>query len=82
MLFQAFLVGLTPSQRKLKLYPLALSTLWDQGGQIGPKRLRLHKWLSDNDFNLAKTVELGSNLSPTPKIPARRSRKAGPSPRA
>jgi hypothetical protein len=63
MLFQAFLVGLTPRQRKLKLYPLSLSILWDQGGQIGPKRLRLHKWLSDNDFTLAKTVELGSNLS-------------------
>jgi len=39
MLFRAFLVGLTPRQRKLKLYPLSLSTLWDQGGQIGPTGL-------------------------------------------
>jgi len=34
-----------------------------QGGQIGPKRLRLHKWLADNDLPLIQTVELGSNLS-------------------
>ena len=37
MLFQAFLFGLTSRQRKFKLYPLALSTLWEQGGQIGPQ---------------------------------------------
>jgi len=63
MLFQAFLVGLTPRQRKLKLYPLALSTLWEQGGQIGRKRVRVHKWLADNDVPLVQTVALGTNIS-------------------
>jgi hypothetical protein len=63
MLFQAFLVGLTPRQRKFKLYPLALSTLWEQGGQIGRKRVRVHKWLADNDVPLVQTVALGTNLS-------------------
>ena len=63
MLFQAFLFGLTPRQRKFKLYPLALSTLWEQGGQIGPKRVRVHKWLADNDVPLVQTVALGTNIS-------------------
>ena len=63
MLLQAHMRGLTPQQRKLGTYGLSLSKLQDQGGQIGARRTRVHKWLADNKMPLVEVVELGSNLS-------------------
>jgi hypothetical protein len=62
MLFQALQHGCTPQQRKLDCYALSLYRLATRGGQIGPDRIRLHKWLNDNNLALVQTVDIGSNL--------------------
>ena len=50
MLFDALQRGQTPEQRKLGLYSISLDQLANKGGQIGPKKIRVHKWLTDNDW--------------------------------
>ena len=62
MLFQALQHGRTPQQRKLDCYALSLYRLATKGGQIGTDRIRLHKWLNDNNLALVQTVDIGSNL--------------------
>lgn len=63
LLHQAMLYGQTPAQRKLGLYSLSLQRLANNGGQIGPKRMRVHAWLRENGFELVQTVTQGSNLT-------------------
>jgi hypothetical protein len=55
--------GIAPAQRKLGLYPIPLHDLANKGGRIGPNKLRVHKWLKDNQLELVKTVEKGSKFS-------------------
>ena len=62
MLFDALQRGLTPEQRKLGLYAISLEQLANKGGQIGPKKIRVHKWLTDNDWDIVQTVVLGELL--------------------
>ena len=63
MLFDALQRGQTPEQRKLGLYSISLDQLANKGGQIGPKKIRVHKWLTDNDWDIVQTVVLGTKFS-------------------
>ena len=62
-LFKAVQLGITSAHRKLGLYPILLHDLANKGGRIGPKKLRVHKWLKDNQLELVKTVEKGSKFA-------------------
>ena len=63
LLTKAITHGRTPEQQKLDLYSLSLHTLTQRGGQIGPQKVRLHKWLSENGLGLVVPVQQGSNLT-------------------
>jgi hypothetical protein len=63
MLFDSLQRGQTPEQRKLGLYSISLEQLANKGGQIGPKKIRVHKWLTDNDWDIVQTVVLGTKFS-------------------
>ena len=52
-----------PEQIKLNLYAISLQRLANQGGQIGPNKIRVHKWLKDAGLELVQTVTKGSNLT-------------------
>lgn len=54
--------GIAPAQRKLGMYPIPLHQLANKGGRIGPQKLRVHKWLKDNQLELVETVEKGSKF--------------------
>ncbi len=45
------------------LYSMSLYKQANKGGQIGEKKIRLHKWLELNNLELVKKVIVGSNLS-------------------
>ncbi len=55
--------GVVPVQKKLGLYPIPLHDLANKGGRIGPQKVRLHKWLKDNQLELVQTVEKGSKFT-------------------
>ena len=63
MLFTSLNFAQTPMQRKLDLFGISLQKLANRGGQIGPNRIRVHKWLRDNNLSLVETVVVGSNLT-------------------
>ena len=63
MLFKSLHHVATPMQQKLDLFTLSLQQLANQGGQIGPKKQRLHAWLRQNNLSLVDPVILGSNLT-------------------
>jgi len=63
LLFAALQHGRTPEQIKFDLYSVSLDQLANKGGQIGRNKLRLHKWLSDNNLELLQTVVLGNKFS-------------------
>lgn len=63
LLFNAIQFGRNPEQRKLDTYGISLQRLANLGGQIGPKRKRVHAWLRENKLELVKTVMSGSNLT-------------------
>lgn len=48
--------------RKKGLYHIPVSKL-QQSGQLGAKRIRLHRWLEENGYALIDKVEQGSNLT-------------------
>ena len=63
LLFSSIQRGLSPLQQKLGLYSIPLHELANEGGRIGPKKLRVHKWLKDNQLEIVQTVEKGSKFS-------------------
>ena len=63
MLFKSLHFEATPVQRKLDLFAISLQQLANQGGQIGPKKQRLHAWLRENNLSLIEPVIIGSNLT-------------------
>ena len=63
MLFKSLHYQATPMQRKLDLFAISLKKLANDGGQIGPKKMVLHRWLRENNLSLVEPVVLGSNLS-------------------
>jgi hypothetical protein len=62
LIFDAVQRGLTPEQRKLKLFAIPLHELANRGGRIGPGKLRLHKWLKENNLELVQTVDKGNKF--------------------
>lgn len=65
LLLHAVQHGIAPAQRKLGLYPIPLHDLANKGGRIGPNKLRVHKWLKDNQLELVQTVEIGEKFKGT-----------------
>ena len=63
MIFKSLHFEATPMQRKLNLFTLSLQKLAQQGGQIGPNKIRVHKWLRENGLSLVEAVVVGSNMS-------------------
>lgn len=63
LLFRATLRGQTNYERLLNCYSIPVSELVQKGPHIGYDKVRLHKWLSDNQLELIETVEKGSNLT-------------------
>ncbi|PUE36793.1 hypothetical protein [Limnohabitans sp. Hippo4] len=63
LLFRAQLRGQTNYERLLNCYSIPVSTLVHKGPHIGYDKVRLHKWLADNQLDLIETVEKGSNLT-------------------
>ena len=63
MLFDALQHGRTPEQLKLDLYAVSMEQLANKGGQIGPKKVRMHKWLRENNLELLQTVVPGSKFT-------------------
>ncbi|NDG16387.1 MAG: hypothetical protein EB110_12260, partial [Betaproteobacteria bacterium] len=53
----------TPLQQKLDLFTISLKELANEGGQIGPQKMVLHRWLRENNLSLVEPVILGSNLT-------------------
>ena len=62
LLLKAVQCGISPALRKLGLYPIPLHHLANKGGRIGTQKLRVHKWLKDNQLELVQTVEKGSKF--------------------
>jgi len=62
MIFDAIQRGLTPEQRKLKLFSISLHELANKGGRIGAGKTRLHKWLKDNKLEIVQKVENGDKF--------------------
>ena len=63
MLFKSLHHEATPMQRKLDLFTISLKKLANEGGQIGPKKMVLHRWLRESGLSLVEPVILGSNLT-------------------
>lgn len=63
LLFRATLRGQTNYERLLNCYSIPVSVLVQKGPHIGYDKVRLHKWLGDNQLDLIETVEKGSNLT-------------------
>ena len=63
MLLDSLLRGQTVEELKLNLFSISLHQLANEGGQIGKDKVRVHKWLKDNNLALVETVMLGTNLT-------------------
>ncbi len=63
LLFLSLQIQRTPEQSKLDLYAISLQKLANQGGQIGPNKVRVHGWLKEHGLELVQTVTKGSNLT-------------------
>lgn len=63
MLFKALQRGRSNYETLFDLYSLPVSKLTHEGPHIGSGKIRLHKWLNQNDLNLVKIEEPGSNLT-------------------
>ena len=63
LIFAAIQRGQNNSQRLLKLYSISTHVLQNQGGRIGEDKIRLHKWLEDNNLSLVRIVTRGSNIT-------------------
>ena len=53
----------SPIQQKQGWYAISLQALSNSGGQIGADKIRVHKWLRENDLALIETVEKGSAIT-------------------
>jgi hypothetical protein len=62
LIFNAIQRGITPEQRKLKLFAISLHELANRGGRIGPDKIRLHKWLKENKLEIVQKVENGDKF--------------------
>ena len=62
LIFNAIQRGITPEQRKLKLFAIPLHELANRGGRIGKGKIRLHKWLKENKLEIVQKVENGDKF--------------------
>ncbi len=62
LIFNAIQRGITPEQRKLKIFAISLHGLANRGGRIGPDKTRLHKWLKENKLEIVQKVENGDKF--------------------
>jgi hypothetical protein len=53
----------SPIQQKQGWYAISLQQLANSGGQIGTNKIRVHKWLRENNLALVETVEQGSAIT-------------------
>lgn len=65
MLLASLMRGQTIEELKLNLFSISLHQLANKGGVIGKHKIRVHKWLNDNNLALVETIKLGSNLTGT-----------------
>ena len=63
MINKAAVRGLTPEEKKLRLFSISTSDLANKGGQIGSNKTRVHAWLRQNGLEIAQTVVTGSKFS-------------------
>ena len=63
LIFDAIQRGITPEQRKLKLFSIPLHELANRGGRIGSEKTRMHKWLKDNNLEIVETVVKGNKFT-------------------
>lgn len=63
LLFKVLQRGRSNYELLFDLYSLPVSKLTHEGPHIGPLKVRLHKWLHENNLSLVENVEPGSNLS-------------------
>lgn len=63
LLFLSMQIRRNPEQSKLNLFAISLQKLAQQGGKIGPNKIRIHKWLKDQKLELVQAVTKGSNLT-------------------
>lgn len=63
MLLTSLMRGQTVDELKLNLFSISLHQLANKGGVIGKHKVRVHKWLNDNNLALVEIVKLGSNLT-------------------
>jgi hypothetical protein len=60
MFNQTELNGITRHNPSLDIYSISLFKLNEKSPRIGSDKIRLHKWLDDNNLSLHKTVQLGA----------------------
>jgi hypothetical protein len=63
MLFESLQYQQTLQNKKLGLFSISLEQLANRGGQIGPKKTRVHSWLKANNLEILQTVVLGSKFT-------------------
>ena len=63
LLFKVMQRGRSNYETLLNCYSLPVAELTHKGPHIGPRKVRLHKWLAENQLELVEKVETGSNLS-------------------
>ena len=63
MLTKSLQFARSPIQLKQGWYAISLQTLANAGGQIGPNKIRVHKWLRENNLALVETLEQGSAIA-------------------
>jgi hypothetical protein len=63
LLFKVMQRGRSNYETLLNCYSLPVSQLTHNGPHIGSLKVRLHKWLNDNQLQLVEKVEEGNNLT-------------------
>lgn len=63
MLYESSLRVQPAVQRKLGLFDISLHDLANRGGQIGPKKVRVHAWLKAQGLSLVEAVVPGSKFT-------------------
>ncbi len=63
LLFKVMQRGRSNYETLLNCYSLPVAELTHKGPHIGPSKVRLHKWLAENQLELVEKVETGSNLT-------------------
>jgi hypothetical protein len=63
LIFASLSRGRRPEEIKLDLYSISLERLANAGGRIGPNKMRLHKWLRENEMELVRSATTSSNVS-------------------